>query len=250
MVVLRNISKTYAKSGVKAVDNLSLDIANGEIFGFLGPNGAGKTTTIKIITGILKPDIGDVGIDGIDLASDPLAAKRNFCYVPDTPELFTRLKASEYLNFIGDVFEVPSDVRRERITRFAALFKIDSVLNGRISSFSHGMKQKLVLLASLLPDPKNWILDEPLVGLDPEAAYLLKEEMRARVASGKTVFFSTHVMEVAEKLCDRIGIIKDGRMVFAGKVDELKTLRGSDESLESLFLELTGSDAVQGNGDE
>ena len=240
MFNLENISKTYAKARTKAVTDLTLTINNGEIFGFLGPNGAGKTTTIKLLTGILMPDEGSVTVDGFSLKDDPINAKKRISFVPDTPEVFSKLKASEYINFIADVYAVPTEQRQQRIKEYAGMFGISDVLSSPISSFSHGMKQKLFLTASLVTDPDNWILDEPMVGLDPESAFKLKELMRERAASGKTVFFSTHVMEVAEKLCDRIGIIKKGKMVFCGTLDELKASHGgADKSLEQIFLELT-----------
>ena len=178
MFELKNISKSYAKSNVKAVDGLNLSINDGEIFGFLGPNGAGKTTTIKLLTGILKADEGSVSVNGIDMNVNPLEAKKTISFVPDTPETFSKLKASEYINFIADVYKVPTDVRQARIIEYATMFGILDVLNARISSFSHGMKQKLFLTASLVTDPHNWILDEPMVGLDPDAAFKLKELMR------------------------------------------------------------------------
>lgn len=238
MIELEGISKTYAKSAVKAVDRLSLSVRDGEIFGFLGPNGAGKTTTIKVLTGVLRADSGTARVDGVDIAVAPLEAKRRIGYVTDNPELFSRLKAAEYLNFVGDVYGVSTEARRERIAGYTSLFEIQDALGGSIGSFSHGMKQKLLVTASLLSDPWNWVLDEPMVGLDPKAAFSLKELMRSRALAGKTVFFSTHVMEVAEKLCDRLAIINKGRIVFTGTLAELKTLQGSDTSLESLFLEL------------
>lgn len=238
MIELRGISKTYARSAVKAVEDLSLTVKDGEIFGFLGPNGAGKTTTIKMLTGVLRPDSGSASVDGIDIAADPLEAKRRIGYVTDNPELFARLKAAEYLNFVGDVYGVDSGTRRARVAEYAGLFGIRDALGGSIGSFSHGMKQKLIVTASLLPDPQNWVLDEPMVGLDPKAAFALKEVMRTRASAGKTVFFSTHVMEVAERLCDRLAIISKGRIVFVGTLAELKSSRGADGSLESLFLEL------------
>jgi len=238
MIELSGISKTYAKSAVKAVDDLSLTVRDGEIFGFLGPNGAGKTTTIKVLTGVLRADSGHARVDGVDIASDPLGAKRRIGYVTDNPELFARLKATEYLNFVGDVYGVDTVTRQARVAEYAGLFEIKDALGGSIGSFSHGMKQKLLITASLLHDPQNWVLDEPMVGLDPKAAFALKEIMRTRAAAGKTVFFSTHVMEVAEKLCDRLAIINKVRIVFAGTLAELKALQGADRSLESLFLEL------------
>ncbi len=238
MIELSGISKTYAKSAVKAVDGLSVTVKDGEIFGFLGPNGAGKTTTIKALTGVLKADEGSVRIDGVDLTAEPIAAKRRIGYVTDNPELFARLKAAEYLNFVADIYGVGDADRRERTARYAGLFGIKDALAASIGSFSHGMKQKLLVTASLLHDPANWILDEPMVGLDPKSAFNLKELMRERAAAGKTVFFSTHVMEVAEKLCDRLAIINRGKIVFIGALAELKALRGADGSLEKLFLEL------------
>jgi len=244
MIELVALEKTYAKSAVKAVDGVSLKAADGEIFGFLGPNGAGKTTSIKALTGVLRPDAGRALIDGIDVAVDPLAAKRRVGYVSDNPEAFARLKAIEFLNFVGDVYGVDAATRRARVDEYAALFGIREVLASSMGSFSHGMKQKLLVIASLLPDPQNWILDEPMVGLDPKAAFALKELMRSRAAAGKSVFFSTHVMEVAERLCDRLAIINKGRIVFTGTFAELKASRGADGSLESLFLELVDDEAA------
>jgi ABC-2 type transport system ATP-binding protein len=243
MIKLEGISKTYAKSANKAVDQLSLEIQDGEIFGFLGPNGAGKTTTIRIMTGALGAFSGKIEIDGVDLATRNLEAKSRFGYVGDNPELFSRLRAYEYLNFIADMYRVPDAERRERTKLLAERFGIDSVLASPIGSFSRGMKQKLCVVASLLHDPSNWILDEPMVGLDPQAAFDLKEIMRERSKAGKTVFFSTHVMEVAEKLCDRIAVIDRGQVIFVGKLEELREKRsgGADESLESLFLRMVGN---------
>ena len=244
MFEIKNVSKSFNKNGVKAVDSLSLTVENGEIFGFLGPNGAGKTTSIRMLTGILQPDEGELLLDGISIKERPVAAKRQFAFVPDNPETVTRLKAIEYLNFIGDVYKISADVRKERIENYCAKFGLKEVLNNKISSFSHGMKQKLFLIASLITDPQNWILDEPMVGLDPEAAFIVKEIMRERANSGKSVFFSTHVMEVAEKLCDRIGIIKSGKLIFQGTMNELKEQHGNEgQSLEDIFLEMIGSSA-------
>lgn len=244
MIAIKNVSKSYNKNGTKAVDSLNLTVNNGEIFGFLGPNGAGKTTSIKMVTGILQPDEGDVLLDDISIKERPLAAKRQFAFVPDNPETFSRLRAIEYLNFIGDVYKISAQDRKQRIEYFCEKFGLKEVLNNRINSFSHGMKQKLFLIASLITDPQNWILDEPMVGLDPEAAFIIKEIMRQRAATGKSVFFSTHVMEVAEKLCDRIGIIKNGKLVFEGTMEDLKQKHGQEcKSLEDIFLSLIGSDA-------
>jgi ABC-2 type transport system ATP-binding protein len=249
MIRLEHLTKTYAKSAVKAVDDLSLEIHDGEIFGFLGPNGAGKTTTIKMLTGVLKPDVGLVEIGGIDMARAPLEAKARFGFVGDDPELFNKLRAREYLNFVADIYRVPDGARQERIASLAKRFRIADVLSASIGSFSRGMKQKLCIVASLLHDPEAWILDEPMVGLDPQAAFDLKELMRERARGGGLVLFSTHVMEVAEKICDRIAIIDKGRLRFVGRLDELRAREAAreggqaDESLESLFLELIDDEA-------
>jgi len=250
MIKLESLSKTYAKSGTKAVDDLSLELRDGEIFGFLGPNGAGKTTTIKLLTGVLRPDSGRVEIGGLDMAKRPLEAKALFGLVGDNPELFNKLRAREYLNFLADMYRVGDAQRRERIAALAGRFKIADVLSSSIGSFSRGMKQKLCVVASLLHDPAAWILDEPMVGLDPQAAFDLKELMRERAAAGGLVFFSTHVMEVAEKICDRLAIIDRGRLLFVGSLAELRAREapraaGGQDSLESLFLELVDdSDAA------
>ncbi|MCX8013237.1 MAG: ABC transporter ATP-binding protein [Rectinema sp.] len=250
MIELSSISKTYAKSGTRAVDSLSLTIPDGCIFGFLGPNGAGKTTTIRIITGALEADEGTVRIDGIELAKHPLEAKRHFGLVPDTPDMFSKLKAYEYLNFMADVSGVPADTRRTRIEDLASRLELSEVLKSPIGSMSRGMRQKLNIIASLVHQPHNWVLDEPIVGLDPRASFTLKELMRAHAASGGCVFFSTHVMEVAERICDRLAIINKGRIIFVGALEELRTLKeagsaspsgegaAAGESLEELFLAL------------
>jgi ABC-2 type transport system ATP-binding protein len=247
MFEIQNVSKNYNKgSGQKAVDSLSLTVNNGEIFGFLGPNGAGKTTAIKMLTGILSPDEGDLLLDGFSIINRPIAAKRTFAFVPDNPETFSRLKAIEYLNFIADVYKVSKEERIRQIDFYCSRFGLMGVLGNKISSFSHGMKQKLFLIASLITNPNNWILDEPMVGLDPEAAFTIKEIMRERAAEGKTVFFSTHVMEVAEKLCNRIGIINHGKLIFTGSLEELKEKHGDEgQSLEDIFLKLVASSAVE-----
>jgi ABC-2 type transport system ATP-binding protein len=241
MIEIKNISKTYAKGKVKALDAATLTVKKGEIFGFLGPNGAGKTTTIKLVTGILKPDTGNgsIKIEGIDMINEPVAAKKNIGFVPDNPELFNRLKGIEYLNFIADIYEVGNEERYKSINELSEMFEIKDALSSNISSYSHGMKQKLVIIGALLHNPPVWILDEPMVGLDPKSAFLLKEMMRKHADAGNTVFFSTHIMEVAEKLCDRIGIIKKGKIIFTGTIDELRSIRKEkDDSLENLFLEL------------
>jgi ABC-2 type transport system ATP-binding protein len=246
VISLTGVSKTYSKSKQKAVDSLSLQIPDGRIFGFLGPNGAGKTTTIRIVCGALAAENGSVTIDGIDMQKDPMAGKRRIGLVHDNPELFNRLKAHEYLDFIGDVFGVSTEDRRTRIREYAERFNLSDVLGSSIGSMSRGMKQKLCVIASLMHDPWNWILDEPMVGLDPQASFQLKEIMRERTKAGKCVFFSTHVMEVAERVCDQLAIINSGKIIFEGRLDDLRTMRkrageGEENSLESLFLQLVGS---------
>lgn len=238
MIEINGVSKSYGGGTKKAVDNLSLTVKPGEIFGFLGPNGAGKTTTLKMIVGLLRPDSGSVRINGYDITAQPLEAKRQMAFVPDTPEVYEKLTGLEYLNFIGDIYNVPASQRRERIERFAETFELTGALGERISSYSHGMQQKLVLMSALLHNPPVWILDEPMVGLDPRSAHTLKELMAEHTRNGNTLFFSTHVLEVAEKLCDRVAIIKQGRIIACGTLDELRQNK-SGESLEEIFLELT-----------
>ncbi|NCU26400.1 ABC transporter ATP-binding protein [Candidatus Nomurabacteria bacterium] len=239
MISITNLSKSY-NGKVKAVDNISLEIPDGKIFGFLGPNGAGKTTTIKMITGILTPDSGNILVSGHDIVKEPLDAKRSFAYVPDDPDVFPRLKGSEYLKFIGDIYNVPSDLRLERMKDLSRKFGLEDVLGDRIQSYSHGMRQKLILIGALLHDPENWILDEPMTGLDPKSSFQLKNMMRRHADDGKTVFFSTHVLDVAEKVCDHIAIIDKGRILFNGTVEEMRGEVRNHASLESMFLELTG----------
>ena len=238
MIEIKNVSKSYVK-GKKSVDNLDLQIKNGEIFGFLGPNGAGKTTTIKMITGILNPDEGEILLDGKSITKSPMEAKKQFGYVPDNPDMFVRLKGIEYLNFIADIYKVPQDIRKDRIEQLAKKFEIYDDLGSTIQSYSHGMRQKLIVISVLLHNPKNWILDEPMTGLDPKASFQLKELMREHTKNGNTVFFSTHVLEVAEKLCDRVGIINKGKLVFVGTLEEMKQKFKEQASLEELFLEIT-----------
>ena len=238
MIEIKNVSKSYVK-GKKTLDNLNLEIKNGEIFGFLGPNGAGKTTTIKIITGILDADEGDVLIDGKSITDSPLEAKKNFGFVPDNPDMFLKLKGIEYLNFMADVYEISTEKRKEKIEELTKKFEIYKDLNNQIQSYSHGMRQKIVICGALLSEPKNWILDEPMTGLDPKSSYDLKEMMREHARAGKTVFFSTHILEVAEKLCDRVGIINKGKLVFVGTLEEMKEKFKENGSLEELFLEIT-----------
>ncbi|HEY3364810.1 MAG TPA: ABC transporter ATP-binding protein [Symbiobacteriaceae bacterium] len=238
MIEINAVSKSYSGGKKKAVDNLSLTVKPGEIFGFLGPNGAGKTTTIKMLVGLLRPDSGSIRINGYDISARPLEAKRQIAFVPDTPEVYDRLTGLEYLNFIGDIYGVPADERRERIERFANTFELTGALSDRIGAYSHGMQQKLVLMGALLHNPPVWVLDEPMVGLDPRSAFVLKELMAEHTRAGKTLFFSTHVLEVAEKLCDRVAIIQKGQIIACGTLDELRGSQ-SGESLENIFLELT-----------
>ena len=239
MIELKHVSKSYNRGKVKAVDDLTLTVRPGEIFGFLGPNGAGKTTTIKMIVGLLRPDTGTITVEGLDAERDALKCKAVTTYVPDYPNVYERLTGLEYLNFIGDVYGVSKAERLERIGKWLEIFELTGAVTNPIQSYSHGMRQKIVLTAALLPAPRVMVLDEPLVGLDPRAAHSLKELMREHCGQGKTLFFSTHIMEVAEKLCDRIGIIDKGRLVACGTMEELRALDRTQQTLESIFLELT-----------
>lgn len=238
MIELSNINKTYS-GGVKANDSISLTIPNGKIYGFLGPNGAGKTTMIKIITGILAADSGTIKINGIDIAQNSLEAKQQIGFVPDTPNMFLRLKGIEYLNFMADVYEVPLDVRSTRIADLCKRFEMTKVLKDSIQSYSHGMRQKIIIIGVLIHQPSVWILDEPMTGLDPRSSFLLKEMMREHVDNGNTVFFSTHVLDVAERICDQIAIINKGKILFTGNMSDMREHFHQNESLEKFFLELT-----------
>ncbi|TKI58976.1 ABC transporter ATP-binding protein [Brevibacillus antibioticus] len=238
MIELVNVMKSY-NGTIKAVDQMNLTVPKGEIFGFLGPNGAGKTTTIKMVTGIIRPDQGEITINGKNIRSEALEAKRQFGYVPDSPDLFLRLKGLEYVSFMADIYEVPQEVRGKRILQLADRFDMKNALGDPIQSYSHGMRQKIMIMGALIHQPEVWILDEPLTGLDPKSSFTLKEMMREHADSGRSVFFSTHVLEVAEKLCDRVGIINKGKILFCGTFIELRERYQSDVSLESLFLELT-----------
>jgi ABC-2 type transport system ATP-binding protein len=239
MIEIANLSKSYNKGTVKAVDDLSLTVNNGEIFGFLGPNGAGKTTTIKMMVGLLKPDSGTVTINGHSIIEDPLAVKKAISFVPDSPEVYEKLTGIEYLNFMSDVYAVPAEVRSKRLPYLLDLFALSDAVGDLIQSFSHGMRQKIVLVGAMLHEPELFILDEPMVGLDPRSSNNLKNYMREHCKAGKTVFFSTHILEVAEKLCDRIGIIHKGRLIACGTMEELQNMAANRESLENIFLELT-----------
>lgn len=238
MIEFTDVCKSFGPSKT-AADHIDLTVNDGEIFGFLGPNGAGKTTSIKMMTGILKPDAGRIRINGIDVVQRPLEAKSQFGYVPDSPDQFLRLKGMEYLNFMADMYDVPSSLRTERIGTLSAEYEMTDALSDAIQSYSHGMRQKIVIIGALLHDPAVWILDEPLTGLDPKSAYSLKQRMRRHADAHKTVFFSTHVLEVAENLCDHVAIVNYGKILFAGTLSELKGQHQRDESLEKIFLEMT-----------
>jgi ABC-type multidrug transport system, ATPase component len=230
-----NISHLTKKYGDKvAVDDLSLEIKNGEIYGFIGHNGAGKTTTIKAVVGILGFENGEITIDGLSIKTDPLECKKKIAYIPDNPDLFDYMSGIKYLNFIADIFGIPAAERQEKIRKYADLFELTGDLAQPISAYSHGMKQKLAVISAWLHDPKLIVMDEPFVGLDPKASHLLKEMMREHCDKGGAIFFSTHVLEVAEKLCDKVAIIKQGRLIKVGTMEEVK----GDDSLEEVFLEL------------
>lgn len=240
MIEIKNASTSYVK-GKKIIDKMNLKIEDGIVFGFIGPNGAGKTTTLEMITGVLQIDEGDIFIDGKSIKTKPIEAKKKFGFVPDSPEMFEKLTGLEYLNFIGDVYEVDPEQRLEIVEKLAKKFNIYDSLKDRIQSYSHGMKQKLLIISVLLYNPKNWILDEPMTGLDPQASYTLKELMKEHSKKGNTVFFSTHVLEVAEKICDKIAIINKGKIIYTGTIEELKEQLKTNTSLEESFLELIES---------
>lgn len=232
MLRIQHLTKTYGEK--KAVDDLSLHIEKGEIYGFIGHNGAGKTTTLKSITGIIRFDEGDIYIDGMSIKDDPVAYKKNIAYIPDNPDLYEFMTGIQYLNFVADIFEVPANVREERIKKYADVFDLTKDLGQSISNYSHGMKQKLAIISAWIHEPKLILMDEPFVGLDPLASHQLKEMMREICDNGGAIFFSTHVLEVAEKLCDKVAIIKGGKLIKSGTMEEVK----GDDSLESVFLEL------------
>ena len=241
MLDIAHLIKTYGEK--KAVDDLSLHIAPGEICGFIGHNGAGKTTTLKSVVGILKFDGGEIKIDGVSIKDQPIECKKNIAYIPDNPDLYEFMTGIQYLNFIGDIFGVPAEVRAQRINEYAEMFEIKKDLGDSVSAYSHGMKQKLAVIAAFLHAPKLILMDEPFVGLDPKAAHILKGMMREHCDRGGAIFFSTHVLEVAEKLCDKVAIIKDGKLIRSGTVEEVK----GDESLEDVFLELSDENGGEAN---
>ncbi len=238
MVEIKNVTKTY-NGEKKAVDDISFTVNDGEIFAFIGHNGAGKTTTIKSIVGILDFEQGDILINGKSIKKQPIECKKEMAYVPDNPDLYENMKAIDFINFICDMYEVDKAERKERIEKYSKMFEMADSLNDEISSFSHGMKQKVALISALAHNPKILIMDEPFVGLDPKAVFDMKEIMKQMCKEGKTIFFSTHILEVAEKLCSRVAIIKQGKIVKVGKMSEIK----GDESLEQVFLELDEKDS-------
>ena len=236
MLKIEHLTKCYGEK--KAVDDLSLHIAPGEIFGFIGHNGAGKTTAIKSACGILGFDSGEIYVNGISIKEDPLACKQRLAYIPDNPDLYEFMTGVQFLSFVADVFGVSAKLREERVRRYAECFELTAALSQPIASYSHGMKQKLAVISALLHDPKLIVMDEPFVGLDPKASHQLKLLMREMCEGGAAIFFSTHVLEVAERLCDKVAIIKQGRLVRCGTMEEVK----GDTSLESVFLELEGEE--------
>lgn len=237
MIEIKEITKVYSKK-VKAVDNLTLTVPDGKIVGFIGPNGAGKTTAIKMMCGILPPDEGSIVLNGFDISNQPLEAKKQFGFVADNADIFLRLKGIEYLNLMADIYEVDNATRADRIQTYSKQFEMTDALNDKILSYSHGMRQKIVIMGAILHQPSIWILDEPLTGLDPQSSFELKQMMRKHVSENKTVFFSTHVLEVAEKLCDYVVIINFGKVLYEGTLEELKQQYDS-KNLEEIFLEVT-----------
>lgn len=234
MLKIDHFTKTYGEK--KAVDDLSLHIRQGEIYGFIGHNGAGKTTTLKSVAGIMQFDSGEILIDGTSIQKDPIGCKKKMAYIPDNPDLYEFMTGMQYLNFVGDIFAIPADRRKQRIQELADTFELTGDLNQPISAYSHGMKQKLAIISAWIHEPKLILMDEPFVGLDPKASHILKGMMREVCNQGGAIFFSTHVLEVAEKLCDKVAIIKGGKLVRSGTMEEVK----GDTSLESVFLELEG----------
>ena len=244
MIVFDHVSKKYGKSATLAVDDLNMTVEKGKLFGMIGPNGAGKSTSIRMMTGIIAPTEGRVLINGYDMAKEPLEAKRMIGFVPDAHELYDRLTGMEYLNFMADVYKVDSATRKVHIEKYLNLFELEDAAGEQIRSYSRGMKQKLTIIGALIHNPPVWVLDEPMVGLDPKSAHVLKEEMRRHCDAGNTVFFSTHVLEVAEKLCDEIAIIDKGKVLARGTMEELRSGEAGS-SLEELFLQLTEAEGEE-----
>lgn len=239
MIKIDKVSKNYGK--LVAVDNLSLTINDGEIFGLLGPNGAGKSTTLKMITGLTDISQGEIFINDISISKFPVTAKKEFGYVMDSPDSFLRLKGIEFLTYIGKIFKVDAETLKNRINEYSKRLEIYDVLNDLIDSYSHGMRQKIMIVSALIHDPQTWILDEPLTGLDPQSQHIVKELMKEHAQKGKSVLFSTHVLETAERLCDRIGIINKGNLLFCGTMKELQS-HSDKKSLEDIFLEMTNNE--------
>lgn len=239
MIEIKNVTKTY-NGNVTAIKNLSLNIPDGKIIGFIGLNGAGKTTLIKMMTGILKPDKGTITINGLDIEKDAIEAKMNIGYITDNPDMFLRLTGIEFINFISDIYNVSEEDRKERVKTLIKQFDLEDILDKPMIGYSHGARQKMMVIAALVHEPKVWILDEPMIGLDPKSAKILKEMMHEHVASGNTVFFSTHVLEVAEKLCDEIAIIHEGKIIYYGTLDDL-VKKYKKKDFNELFLEVVNN---------
>lgn len=237
MIKFKNVTKVYNRT-IKAINNVSFEVRGGEIVGFTGPNGSGKTTTIKMLTGILPPDKGEIKINGFDIKKNMIQAKSSIGYIADSPDMFLRLKGIEFLNFIADIYKVSNDDRKKRVNELAERFELTDALSSPMMSYSHGMRQKLMVIAALVHNPPVWILDEPMTGLDPKSSYELKEMMREHAKKGNAVFFSTHVLEVAEKLCDKVIIIKKGNLLYDGTLENLES-QHLNQTLENIFLEMT-----------
>ena len=237
MIEIKNVSKSY-KKGEKVIDKLNLKIKDVEIFGFIGLNGAGKTTTIKMMTGILEIDEGKILIDNINIEKNPVGAKEKLGVVLDNPDTFLKLRGIEYLKFIADAYGVPVEKRIENVEKYSKIFEMENELNNRIEKYSHGMRQKIIIIGALLHEPKNLILDEPITGLDPKSTFDLKNIMREYAEKGNTVFFSTHILEIAEKLCDRVGIINKGKLIYVGTLERLKEKYPENNSLEDIFINI------------
>lgn len=242
MIEIQNVTKAYGDK--VAVNNLSATLKPGTITGFIGPNGAGKSTTLRMLTGITPMDSGRILINGHDIEREPIAAKREFGFISDNPDIFVALKGIEYVNFVCNIYEVPENERKERLSELLRIFEMEDAISQRIDSYSHGMRQKIHIIATLMHDPNIWIMDEPLTGLDPQSSFLLKEKMRAHAKEGNIVLFSTHVLEVAERLCDQIIIIQKGNITYTGTLEALKE-RYPERTLEEIFLSLTGSSAYR-----
>ena len=242
MIEIKHVSKTFNRE-IKAIDDINLTVEDGEIIGFIGLNGAGKTTLIKMMTGVLKPDSGEITVNGYDIVKEPIEAKQIIGYMADSPDMFLRLTGIEYIHFLADIYKVPEDVREERIKKLTEQFQLQDVLAKPMQGYSHGTRQKMMVVGALVHNPKVWILDEPLIGLDPQSAILLKDMMREHAKEKNTVFFSTHVLEIAEKLCDKIAIIHQGRIIFYGTLDALKK-KYNKKDLEKLFMEVIEDDSL------